>query len=203
MTVNGYTITGDNYFFLNYYQLMDLTSADKAGAGRVYAFPSFYVKQYEYFHYIELCKRLRKNAIGLKARGVGFSEIGAAIAVNTYNCRRNAIVVIAAQLDNYVSKTLDKCWKQLDWINDSTDGGFFKLRQIQDTVMAKRASHYKVVNGQKSKKDGCLKLQELWLISLIKFVETVLTYLYMKKVAPGPNGKSFYAGRCFSRNSGS
>lgn len=149
MTVNGYTITGDNYFFLNYYQLMDLTSADKAGAGRVYAFPSFYVKQYEYFHYIELCKRLRKNAIGLKARGVGFSEIGAAIAVNTYNCRRNAIVVIAAQLDNYVSKTLDKCWKQLDWINDSTDGGFFKLRQIQDTVMAKRASHYKVVNGQK------------------------------------------------------
>ena len=35
--LNGYTITGDNYFFLNYYQLMDLTSADKAGAGRVYA----------------------------------------------------------------------------------------------------------------------------------------------------------------------
>lgn len=149
MTVNGYTITGDNYYFLNYYQLMDLTSADKAGAGRIYAFPNFYVKQYEYFHYIELCKRLRKNAIGLKARGVGFSEIGAAIAVNTYNCRRNTITVIAAQLDNYVSKTLDKCWKQLDFLNDSTDGGFFKLRQIQDTVMAKRASHYKIINGQK------------------------------------------------------
>ena len=71
LTVNGYTITGDYYFFLNYYQLMDLTSADKAGAGRVYAFPTFFVAQYEYFHYIELCKRLRKNAIGLKARGVG------------------------------------------------------------------------------------------------------------------------------------
>lgn len=149
MTVNGYTITGDNYFFLNYYQLMDLTSADKAGAGRVYAFPTFFVAQYEYFHYIELCKRLRKNAIGLKARGVGFSEIGAAIAVNTYNCRRNAVVVIAAALDNYLTKTLDKCWKQLDWLNDSTDGGFFKLRQIQDTSMAKRASHYKILNGQK------------------------------------------------------
>lgn len=71
MTVNGYTITGDNYFFLNYYQLMDLTSADKAGGGRLYDFPRFFVKQYEYFHYVELCKRLRKNAIGLKARGVG------------------------------------------------------------------------------------------------------------------------------------
>ena len=71
MTVNGYTITGDNYFFLNYYQLMDLTSATKAGSGRLYDFPKFFVKQYEYFHYVELCKRLRKNAIGLKARGVG------------------------------------------------------------------------------------------------------------------------------------
>ena len=61
MTVNGYTITGDNYFFLNYYQLMDLTSADKAGGGRLYDFPRFFVKQYEYFHYVELCKRLRKK----------------------------------------------------------------------------------------------------------------------------------------------
>lgn len=149
MTVNGYTITGDNYFFLNYYQLMDLTSADKAGAGRKYDFPSFFVKQYEYFHYVELCKKLRLNAIGLKARGVGFSEIGAAIAVNTYNCRRNSIVVVAAQLENYLTKTLDKCWKQLDFLNDYTDGGFFKLRQVQDTTLSKRASHYKMINGQK------------------------------------------------------
>lgn len=71
MKSHGYTITGDNYYFLNYYQLMDLTSASKAGAGRSYEFPKFFVKQYEYFHYIELCKQLRKNAIGLKARGVG------------------------------------------------------------------------------------------------------------------------------------
>lgn len=149
ITVNGYTITGDNYFFLNYYQLMDLTSTDKAGGGRLYDFPRFFVKQYEYFHYVELCKRLRKNAIGLKARGVGFSEIGAAIAVNTYNCRRNSIIVIAAQLENYLTKTLSKCWKQLDFLNDYTDGGFFKLRQVEDTALSKKASVYKVINGQK------------------------------------------------------
>lgn len=149
MTVNGYTVTGDNYFFLNFYQLMDLTSASKAGAGRNYDFPEFFVKQYEYFHYVELCKRLRKNAIGLKARGVGFSEIGASIVVNTYNCRRNSVVVVAAQLENYLTKTLSKCWKQLDFINDYTDGGFFKLRQVTDTNMSKKASVYKIINGQK------------------------------------------------------
>ena len=73
MTVNDYTITGDHYFFLNYYQLMDLTSASKAAEGRIYDFPKFFVAQYEFFHYIELCKRLRKNAVLMKARGVGQS----------------------------------------------------------------------------------------------------------------------------------
>lgn len=71
MTSHGYTITGDHYFFLNYYQLLDLTSAKKLGAGRVYDFPRFFVAQYEFFHYIEMCRRLRKNAALMKARGVG------------------------------------------------------------------------------------------------------------------------------------
>ena len=70
MTVNGYTITGDHYFFLNYYQLMDLTSAKKAGSSRVFDFPKFFVAQYQWFHYLELCRRLRLNAALMKARGV-------------------------------------------------------------------------------------------------------------------------------------
>jgi hypothetical protein len=44
-----------------------------------------------------MCKVLRKDAIGLKARGVGFSEIAASIVVNTYNCRRGSMCVVAAQ----------------------------------------------------------------------------------------------------------
>lgn len=72
LTINDYTITGDNYFFLNYYQLANLETA-KAGEGRVIDFPSFYVIQYEWFHYLELCKRTRKNAVLMKARGIGQS----------------------------------------------------------------------------------------------------------------------------------
>lgn len=70
MTVNGYTITGDHYFFLNFYQLMDLTSAKKAGSSRLYDFPKFFVGQYEFFHYVELARRLRVNAVLMKARGI-------------------------------------------------------------------------------------------------------------------------------------
>lgn len=149
LTVNGYTVTGDHYFFLNYYQLMDLTSAKKAGEGRMYSFPKFFVAQYCWFHYLEMAKQLRKHAVLMKARGVGYSEIDAALSANMYNCRPNTVTVISAQLDNYVTKTLEKVWKALSFLNDYTDGGFFKLRQVVDTATSKKASHYKVVNGQK------------------------------------------------------
>lgn len=69
-TVNGYTITGDHYFFLNYYQLLLTQSSEKAAGGRSIGFPNFLVAQYEYLHYLELCKRLRKNAALMKARGL-------------------------------------------------------------------------------------------------------------------------------------
>lgn len=149
LTVNGYTITGDHYFFLNYYQLLDLTSTKKAGQGRMYDFPRFFVAQYEFFHYLEMCKRLRKNAVLMKARGVGFSEMDAAIAANTYNCRQNSVTVVTASQDNYLTKTLEKIWRALAFMNDHTDGGFFKLSQVLNTAYQKKASHYKMINGQK------------------------------------------------------
>lgn len=148
LTINNYTITGDNYFFLNYYQLANLETA-KAGEGRAIDFPSFYVIQYEWFHYLELCKRARKNAVLMKARGIGFSEMDASLAANTYNCRRNSNTVIAANLSKYVEDTLNKTWNALSFLNDYTDGGFFKLRQVVDKTDQKRASAYKMINGQK------------------------------------------------------
>lgn len=149
MTVNEYTITGDHYFFLNFYQLMDLTSAKKAGSSRLYDFPKFFVGQYEFFHYVELARRLRMNAVLMKARGVGYSEINASILANSYNSQPNSVNVLAAALDNYLSKTLDKVWSALAFLNNFTDGGFFKLRQVSDTQTKKRASVYKIINGQK------------------------------------------------------
>lgn len=70
MTVNGYRITGDNYFFLNFFQLLDLDIKNKAGSGRQYIFPAFYAGQYEIFHYIELCRALKLNACIMKAREI-------------------------------------------------------------------------------------------------------------------------------------
>ena len=67
---HGYRLTGDHYFFLNFYRLKDINTG-AAGTGRNTAFPSFFSKQYEYLHYIDLCKVTGHDVCALKARGVG------------------------------------------------------------------------------------------------------------------------------------
>lgn len=149
MTVNGYTITGDNYFFLNFFQLMDLDNTEKAGGGRMYIFPAFYAGQYEMFHYIELCRRLRLNACIMKSREIGYSECISAILANSYNSIRNTVNLLTAFNSDYLNTTLSKVWNCLSFINDNTEGGFFKLRQVIDRQDHKKASVLKVVEGQK------------------------------------------------------
>ena len=148
MTVNGYTIPGTYYYFLNYYQLPQ-TQVKKLGTSRQDIFPEFYTAQYEFFHYFELCKVLKKDCGLFKARGCGFSEINAAICNQIYNCFPNSVCMLTANAQNYIDKSLDKVWGGMTFANDNTDGGFFKLRQVLDKQMAKKASYYKMVNGQK------------------------------------------------------
>ena len=149
MTVNGYTITGDHYFFLNYYRLNNTTNAKKAMSAVDKDFPDFIVAQYEYLHYLEICKRLRKNAALMKARALGFSEMNASITANFYSTSRNSTGIIVAAEEKKLTPTLTKLWEELSFLNYSTDGGFFKLRQVTDKSYHKKASRYEILNGQK------------------------------------------------------
>lgn len=125
-TVGRYTITGDHYFFINYYQLPKADTSSFAGSGRTSSTADFYVAQYEYFHYIELCKRLRKDCVALKGRGLGWSEIAAAITTNTYVSKKKSRSLIVAAFSNYLERTLSKVWEQIDYLNYNTGGGMFK-----------------------------------------------------------------------------
>lgn len=69
-TVNGYTITGDNYFFLNFYTLPVVDKNQKSGAGTTDDFPTFFVSQYTFFHYYEMAKRLHLHCALMKARSI-------------------------------------------------------------------------------------------------------------------------------------
>lgn len=70
VTIGDYTLTGQNYFFLNYYRLLSPVVQDDTGGHRAEDFPIFVNKQYEYFHYLELCKKAGYDGIAFKSRGV-------------------------------------------------------------------------------------------------------------------------------------
>lgn len=70
VTIGKYTLTGENYFFLNYYRLLSVFSNSSGDEIRQEDFPGFLAKQYEYFHYIELCKKSGYDVMAFKARGI-------------------------------------------------------------------------------------------------------------------------------------
>jgi len=139
--VNGYRITGHHYFFLNYYPIPSIIEVNGKKRREV-TFPRFIDVQYEYFHYLDLCTHLNKDACLLKARGLGFSHIAAAIGVNIYNHTRDSRSMFTAFDEDYLIKegVLSKAWEALDYLNQGTDGAFKHLRQKINSNFHKRAS---------------------------------------------------------------
>lgn len=148
-TVNGYTITGDNYFFLNFYTLPVVDQGKKSAAGTRDDFPIFFASQYTFFHYYEIAKQLHLHAALIKARSIGFSEINAAIATNMYSTVPKSITIITCYDAEKLKRTYRKFTHALQFLDDKTDGGMFKLRQLEDQALSKKSGHYKYIQGQK------------------------------------------------------
>ena len=149
MTVNGYTVTGFHYFFLNYYTLPLVTKVQEAGKGRPEGFPSFTVAQYIWFHYLALCCKLLKNAALMKARGIGFSEINAAMAAAEFTIIRESNTVITCHDEGKLRKTLKKAWHALAFLDKNTQGGMSKNKQIKNTDLEKTSGAYIMDHGTK------------------------------------------------------
>ncbi len=149
MTSHGYTITGDHYYFLNFYRLKDLDNVEESGMGRQEIFPNFLEGQYEWFHYLKLARKLRMNACMMKARGAGYSEIEASIISNSYNVIKGSINVCAAFAQTQLDKLLEKVWANINWLYYNTDGGMAHLSQAKNSNYLRRASHYEIRDGQK------------------------------------------------------
>lgn len=139
-TVNGYTITGDNYFWLNFYRLKLDNINGKASGGRSVSFPTFYVFQYEYFHYLELCELLKYDVGLVKARGLGFSEIGACLCIRPYTTTPNYRVLASAPSKRHLDPLISKMWAQMNFLNSETETAFKRVRMVINTNTYRRAS---------------------------------------------------------------
>lgn len=148
-TVNGYTITGDNYFFLNFYTLPVIDQKLKSGSGTHDDFPIFFVSQYIFFHYLEIAKQCHLHAALMKARSIGFSEINASLATNMYSIVPNSITMITCFDAEKLKRTYRKFTHALQFLDTKTDGGMFKLRQLEDQALSKKSGHFINIQGQK------------------------------------------------------
>ena len=84
------------------------------------------------------CKKYEiKSSYGNKW---GFSEIGACLGVRPFITTRKFRSVYTAANEGYVDAVLDKCWYQLNWLNNNTEGGMKRVRQKIDNIKQKRAS---------------------------------------------------------------
>jgi hypothetical protein len=139
-TIGKYHITGDNYFYLNYYRMDIIVEGTTGGSGRKESFPRFLSKQYEWFHYVEMAAKLHLDACALKARGVGWSEMTASMSVCPYTVRRKYKILLTCFDDTKLTPLKNKCWFNLDWLNQHTQGGMRHVRQAVNNVDTKRAS---------------------------------------------------------------
>lgn len=139
-TVGKYRITGDHYFFINYYRMFVIKEGAISGTGRAESFPGFLSKQYEFFHYLEMAEKLHKDACLLKARGLGASEMLASLAVRPYTTNKGYNVMLTCAAENKLAPLREKVWKQLDWLNMNTGGGMRHARLAVNNNDTKRAS---------------------------------------------------------------
>ena len=132
VVIDNYRVTGDHYFFLNYYTMLVPKMGMKAGSGRDREHPNFWVLHYKWFHYIELAEILGFDALALKGRGLGFSEVGASLGVRPYTTSPEFSTVYLASYEPYLTGKgiLQKCWIQLDWLNQNTNGGMRRTRSL-------------------------------------------------------------------------
>lgn len=146
MTSHGYTITGDNYFFLNFYQLPVVDMDKASGEGTNESFPVFFASQYMFFHYLQMCRVLHKNAALIKARSIGFSEINASLAARIYTTIKRSRTMITCFKDTYLNGTFSKLDHALTFINTNADG-FFKPR-LTDKALEKKSGYQVKIDGQ-------------------------------------------------------
>ena len=122
-TVGGVYITGEYYFYLNFWRIR----GKKRGAG--FISPKFFDFQKEIFDLVARARAEGKNLLTLKRRQVGFSECYAAMIAHEYTFYPMARGLIVAGEDKYATKTMENVVGGLDALLTLSAGREFYKRR--------------------------------------------------------------------------
>lgn len=156
---DGEHITGYNYFYLNYCQMVRIVKQEqidyktkKRGiiSKRDKGFPDFYDYDRAYFDIIEEAENVGKHLCVIKKRRAGYSYKGASMLCrNFYLIPGSKSYAIAAEAEFLLRDgLLTKAWDMMDFLDEHT--AWAKKRQKADTKMHKRASYVVDIGGVKT-----------------------------------------------------
>lgn len=173
--VGDVTITGRNYFYLNFTPIQRVIGKGKTER-KLQGFPAFWEIDYNWWWYKEIAwlgctkeqlKRLHlwreptnieggRHLSCVKTRRAGFSYKEAADGGWNYHFVPGSKSYFFADKEDYLIKDgiLNKVQADLDWLNKYTDGYFLKNRHRHNTLMHQEAAYIdrkdKQVKGTKS-----------------------------------------------------
>lgn len=170
-SVGDVRITGDHYFYLNFYQILRVEETESITGQRgqvqkVEDFPAFWDGDYNFFWALEIAqhgidpddykdlglevgiKDLTggKNMVVLKARGKGYSYKMGALMAKRFNLRNRCKVYGMADLEEYLTKDglLNKAWDGVDFLDKHT--AFYQPRLV-DLMMHKKSGYKRREKG--------------------------------------------------------
>lgn len=145
---DGESVTGFNYFYLNYCQILLVSEIEvKNNKGnvvkkksKVRAFPQFYDFDKHFFDVVEEAQETGHHLAVLKARRKGYSYKVAAMLCRNYFLIPNSKGFALASESEYLVRDgiLSKAWEIMSFIDAHT--AWAKKRQKIDTKIHKRAS---------------------------------------------------------------
>lgn len=127
---DGDTISGYNYFYLNYSPIMKLSEVEytdrygnkRTRRERILEFPNFWDYDYYYFNAIEEAETQGKHLVVLKSRQRGYSFKGASMLVRNYELIPGSKSFAVASEQKFLigDGLLTKAWQIMDFIDKNT-----------------------------------------------------------------------------------
>lgn len=139
-TVAGVRITGDHYWYLNFWKIRGV---DIVTNRKTIISPRFLDMDYEFFHTIEKARSLGKNMCVAKRRQTGFSEKCAALIGKEFSLFKASQSIIFAGEERFSQATMRMVMRGLNSLSDTE---FFK-RKTPNTVDYIQAKYAVIEDG--------------------------------------------------------
>lgn len=149
---DGDSISGYNYFYLNYSPIMKLQEVEytdrfgdkRTRRERIFGFPRFWDYDYYYFNAVDEAENSGKHMVNLKCRQRGYSFKGASMLVRNYELIPGSKNFAVASEQKFLigDGILTKAWQIMDFVDKHTA---WSKQRLTSTRM-ERVSGFKITD---------------------------------------------------------